>query len=745
MPAVSVVVAVRDGEQYLRHALGSVCRQTMSDLELIVVDDGSTDATPSIIREIAATDARVRMITGPATGSAGSARNAGLEVATGDYLAFLDADDFFAPTLLARLHARAEADRADVTATGFRVFDEPGREPVPVSWGLRTALLPSRTPFAPEALGGALFYAFGPVAWNKLFRADFVRRHGLRFQELRRTNDLHFTFSAIALAERLSYVDRALIDYRIGNPASLQGSTHATPLDFAEALGALQSTLREAGLASRHEAAFVNEAVEVSLANLERASTFAAYAEIDSALRGGLLAGWGALDRPPAYFVTTGLARRLSAYLEMTSEEFLFGRAVEASRRARTAQAEARTAVRTAAGWTAGTSAPAQPPELPRPAAGQSVGATGAPDVPVGVPDVSVIIPVHNTAPWLQECLDGVRRQTGLGIEVICVDDGSSDSCPDILEQAAAGDPRIHVIHQQNAGLSAARNRGLVDASGRYVCFLDSDDYWGIDGLAALVAAADEALADVVLFDADTVAEPGVDARTVQNYRGYYHRSRSYAEVVPGPELMARMKMAGDYRVQACLYVVRRAFAEQQRLRFVPGLPREDNLFTFELLLRAARATHRQTPLYVRRLRPGSLITAGSRASAARGYYVSFVEMLRLTAGRSFEDWIGREVGATAFKAFKQAKEHFAGLEKDVGDGLGDIDPRPDAQAVFRILQMTRNDARRARRDAPRQPVAAPAPPPPPRPVATAPGLFSRARRLAGRSLRTFRRLVHQP
>ncbi|MFT3860244.1 glycosyltransferase [Micropruina sp.] len=736
MPAVSVVVAVRNGEHHLRHALNSICHQTLPDLEIIVVDDGSNDATPAIIDEFVTGDDRVRTIVGPATGSAGSARNAGLAIATGDYLAFLDADDFFAPTLLARLHTRAEADRADVAACGFRVFDDGDDEPVEVNWGLRTRLLPSRTPFAPQALGGALFYAFGPVAWNKLFRTRFVHRHGLRFQELRRTNDLHFTFSALALAEKVTYVDRPLVDYRTGNTASLQGSTHESPLEFAAALSALHETLRVAGLATQMEAAFVNEAVEVSLANLTRASTFAAYQKIDTALRDQLLQRWGVLGRDPEYFVTPDLARRLSAYLTATPAEYLFDRAVTASAQARFAQREARSAARRLAG------APVAPRPLPIDV-GPDPGKPARPG-DVDEPDVSVVVPVHNSAPWLRDCLAGIARQTGVRLQVICVDDGSTDSSPEILDRAAVNDSRICVVHQANGGLSAARNRGLAEATGRYVCFLDSDDYWGLDGLADIVRAADDTACDVVMFDADVIAEPGIDARTLAAYpHDYYHRTSGYGETVEGPVLMAHLKQAGDYRVQACLYVIRRAFLERHHLGFVPGLPHEDNLFTFELLLRAQRATHRQVRLYNRRLRPGSLITAGSRAAAARGYYVSFYTMLRLTAGMPFDEETGRQVGATAFKAFKQAKKHFVSLEPDIGDRLAAIDHRPDAQAVFHILRLARNEARQARRDAQRR--AAPArtaPPPRTTPPPQPPSLLRRARRLAGRGYRALRRLA---
>jgi len=208
--------------------------------------------------------------------------------------------------------------------------------------------------------------------------------------------------------------------------------------------------------------------------------------------------------------------------------------------------------------------------------------------------------------------------------------------------------------------------------------------------------------------------------------------------VVSGPVLMADMKTAGDYRVQACLYLLRTSFLRDHQLTFAPGLPREDNLFTFAMLLAAERATHRQLPLYTRRLRPGSLITGGSRSAAARGYYVTFVEMLRLTASTGLEGEVGRQVGATAFKAFRQARRHVERLDPDATTLLGAVDSRPDAQALFLILLQAQEEARR-RRQAPRGATGS----------AVTGGNARRtplqqARRLAGRGVRRLQRLWPQ-
>ena len=94
---------------------------------------------------------------------------------------------------------------------------------------------------------------------------------------------------------------------------------------------------------------------------------------------------------------------------------------------------------------------------------------------------ISIIVPVYNTAPYLPQCLDSLVNQTYRDIEIICVNDGSTDNSPDILKAYAERDSRILVIHQENLGLSGARNKGLESARREWVMFVDSDDWIGTD------------------------------------------------------------------------------------------------------------------------------------------------------------------------------------------------------------------------------------------------------------------------
>ena len=114
-------------------------------------------------------------------------------------------------------------------------------------------------------------------------------------------------------------------------------------------------------------------------------------------------------------------------------------------------------------------------------------------------PFFSIIIPVYNVAPYLRECLDSVLAQTFTDWEAICVDDGCTDGSGAILDEYAAKDPRFRVIHQPNAGVSAARNKALDAVKGKWLTFLDADDLVAENTLAKMINVANSANADLVI------------------------------------------------------------------------------------------------------------------------------------------------------------------------------------------------------------------------------------------------------
>lgn len=114
-------------------------------------------------------------------------------------------------------------------------------------------------------------------------------------------------------------------------------------------------------------------------------------------------------------------------------------------------------------------------------------------------PLVTVIIPVYNAAPDLARCIESVRKQSYRNLEIYLINDGSKDASSPICHMYERIDPRVHVIDQENAGVSAARNAGIAAAHGKYIQFVDSDDYLAPDATATLLLRAERAGADLVI------------------------------------------------------------------------------------------------------------------------------------------------------------------------------------------------------------------------------------------------------
>ena len=233
-------------------------------------------------------------------------------------------------------------------------------------------------------------------------------------------------------------------------------------------------------------------------------------------------------------------------------------------------------------------------------------------------PTVSVIIPVWNVEPYLRECLDSVLGQSiGLErLEVIAVDDGSTDGSGALLDDYAARCPRVRVFHQPNSGgPGRPRNVGLDHANGTYVFFLDADDYLGPEALERLVAMAERNGSDIVLGKM-----VGVDGRPVP--MGAFRRNleRAHVEQV--------------YSTLTALKLFRRAFLERLRLRFEEGLPGgEDGLFTARAYLEAETiSVVADYDCYYCRERLGSQTRSSTREDDLAGYLDRVKERIELVA-----------------------------------------------------------------------------------------------------------------
>lgn len=266
MVKVSVIVPVYNVENYLDQCLTSIVNQTLKEIEIICVNDSSTDGSLDILNKYAKQDARIQIVTQENAG-AGAARNRGMTMATGKYLAFLDADDFFEADLLEKQYQMAETDKADFVVCKSDQYHTEKKEYVQTSWVVREKELPPYHPFSYRQMTDNVFKVFVGWAWDKLYRRSFIEKYCLKFQEQRTSNDMLFVFSAVVLAKKISIVPEVLIHQRRDAKDSLSKTRENSWWCFYDALTALREKLIEEDKFWELEKDFINYALHFTLWN----------------------------------------------------------------------------------------------------------------------------------------------------------------------------------------------------------------------------------------------------------------------------------------------------------------------------------------------------------------------------------------------------------------------------------------------------------------------------------------------
>lgn len=196
---------------------------------------------------------------------------------------------------------------------------------------------------------------------------------------------------------------------------------------------------------------------------------------------------------------------------------------------------------------------------------------------------ISVIVPVYKVEKYLTQCVESIQKQTYKNIEIILVDDGSPDKCPEMCDELARIDSRIKVIHKENGGLSDARNYGIEAATGEYLIFIDSDDYWDCD------TALEECVNLSASLDADV---------TIFGFKKYYQESgecdivRMNVSADDCAQLLPIERLLKDniFVTSACNKLVKTSFFRgPSGVRFVKGQLSEDIEYCSRILLSAGR------------------------------------------------------------------------------------------------------------------------------------------------------------
>ena len=288
---------------------------------------------------------------------------------------------------------------------------------------------------------------------------------------------------------------------------------------------------------------------------------------------------------------------------------------------------------------------------------------------------LSVIIPAYNVEKYLKECLDSVLRQNCKDYEVICVDDGSTDSTGAILDEYAGRYKQIRVFHKENGGLPSARNHGLPQARGKYVYFLDSDDYLSeSDALSFMVQQMEKDSLDVLYFDTRLFFESEeLETRRHEDI-AWFHRYREYGLRQQGYELFTDMVRGWDFVVNVWLSCVRRDFLTAQGIDFLPVYGCEDEFYTFRTMLSAGRVHHVGRVLHNYRIQEGSIMSGKPSFKAFYGGVTSWLAMLRYLDEHDFPLYVEDAILTFLRRRTKDLVELYGKLEEEEQERLQSLE-----------------------------------------------------------------------
>ena len=507
---ISIVIPVYNAEKYLEQCLNSIQNQTYKNFEVILVNDGSIDHSESICMNFVKVDTRFKYFT-KVNGGASSARNFGLDHVLGEFITFIDADDWVDENHLEVLMNNIKENNSDMAVSSIKKFDNVSNFEFRVYSKQEKYLLNynklNREEFLvilPKLIHASNSYK---IAVSKLFKKELVT--DVRFDEsIIYGEDLDFFFKLYNKVNSISYVDEVTYIYRLHDERS---SSKFGQLHMEQELGIykkMYERIEELGLPTIH---YVN-----TLRNL--------------------------LDYRKDYLENRVLFNEYLEFLEKIEKKITY------------------------------------PKDL-----------------------ISIIVPIYNVSPYLRLCLESIEKQTYPHFEVLLINDGSRDNSKDICLEFVERDNRFKYIEQQNAGLSAARNTGILNAKGEFLTFIDGDDFIESNYLEELYGTALKNNSEIVVGSFKEFNEEDNNYYIhVFDYREEHYKHRELIENI------AQIERRGiEFETSWGILFHRRLF---ENVLFPVGKNIEDTRTNYKLYMESCKTSYIHKDIYIYRIRKGSLI-----------------------------------------------------------------------------------------------------------------------------------------
>ena len=268
-PQISVIIPIYNCEKYIKECLSSLIKQTFKNFEIICINDGSKDDTLKILRKFEVKDVRVKIYNQNNRGP-GIARNVGMNVSKGDYLMFLDSDDIFEKTMLEELYIKIKENDSDVVICNSQNFEVKKwwKKYYEKNYIIKDEII-NQTTFSSLDIKRDFFNLFIWWPWDKMYKRRYIKSLGVEYQHLKSSEDLYFVASTVIAAKKISYLDKILINHRIGIKNSVSNSRQKSWDNFYYALKELKKFIKEKGLYKRFKQDFINYVASFSIWQLE--------------------------------------------------------------------------------------------------------------------------------------------------------------------------------------------------------------------------------------------------------------------------------------------------------------------------------------------------------------------------------------------------------------------------------------------------------------------------------------------
>ncbi len=628
-PKVSVIIPVYNVEKYLKKCLDSVVNQTLKEIEIICVDDGSTDNSLKILKQYAKKDKRITVIKQKNL-HAGVARNAGLAVAKGEYVHFLDSDDWIDADTYDKLYKIAKKHKCSFVKFKSYSYDEQTHQVVSSYFTDINYMQENTFVSIDEDAQTALRMSDAP--WSGIYKLSFLNDNNIRFDNFICANDTGFYYRCLLNSRKFYFVTDRFVYYRINNNKSLIG---IRPLNFDCQIKLHKRILQIA----KDETLFLKNLLDAHFchAALWRYKNYMADKHLSKSVKNNIkkltaefFSGDVNLECKKAYFSylieKKDFNMFMRAYLFFPYYWLKLKMLKYKQQNINTPKVSIIIPIYNAERYLKMKKKNNNQIKIGNKECLKQIkvkNAEGNPDTTAEIviqnninytPKVSVIIPVYNVELYLRECLDSVINQTLKEIEIICVDDGSTDKSFDILLEYAANDNRITVIRQENLHAGVARNAGLAVAKGEYLSFLDSDDFFELNMLEEVYLTAVEKKTDIVMFDVYLYDDATKQDKEVE----WTLNVKDVPEIFNYKDIPDKIfKLSNGW---ACNKLYKQSFINRNHLRFPNFVITEDTCFTCSALVLAKLITCQLKKYYHYRINRSNNTNSTSVKSRIKNY-----------------------------------------------------------------------------------------------------------------------------